>query len=90
MSRLGGAEQLGGDVVDPDAGAGLAARQVLELARRPADGEHLQPTVPLEGREGQLTLPGELLQVGLRLTGPVLLGLALLSVLGRVNGSEGR
>jgi len=40
--------------------------------------------VPLEGREGQPTLPGELLQVGLRLTGPVLLGLALLSVLGRV------
>jgi hypothetical protein len=48
----------------------------------------LQATVSLEGRarqfSGQLTLPGELLRVGLRLTGPVLLGLALLSIRGRV------
>jgi hypothetical protein len=43
-----------GDVVDPDAGAGLAARRVLELARRPAAGEHLQATVSLEGRARQL------------------------------------
>ncbi len=48
----------------------------------------LQATVSLEGKahqlSGQLTLPGELLRVGLRLTGPVLLGLALLSIRGRV------
>jgi hypothetical protein len=48
----------------------------------------LQATVSLEGKarqlSGQLTLPGELLRVGLRLTGPVLLGLALLSVRNRV------
>ncbi len=48
----------------------------------------LQSTVSLEGRarqlSGQLTLPGELLRVGLRFTGPVLLGLAVLSVRGRV------
>ncbi len=33
---------------------------------------------------GQLTLPGELLRVGLRFTGPVLLGLAVLSIRARV------
>jgi hypothetical protein len=48
----------------------------------------LQATVSLEGKapqlSGQLTLPGELLRVGLRFTGPVLLGLALLSLRGRV------
>jgi hypothetical protein len=48
----------------------------------------LQATVSLEGKarqlSGQLTLPGELLRVGLRFTGPVLLGLAVLSVRGRV------
>jgi hypothetical protein len=48
----------------------------------------LQATVSLEGKarqlSGQLTLPGELLRVGLRLTGPVLLGLAVLSIRGRV------
>jgi len=48
----------------------------------------LQATVSLEGKarqlSGQLTLPGELLRVGLRFTGPVLLGLALLSIRGRV------
>jgi hypothetical protein len=48
----------------------------------------LQATVSLEGKarqlSGQLTLPGELLRVGLRLTGPLLLGLALLSIRGRV------
>lgn len=40
----------------------------------------LQATVSLEGRaqqlSGQLTIPGELLWVGMRLTGPLLLGLA--------------
>ena len=48
----------------------------------------LQATVSLEGKarqlSGQLTLPGELLRVGLRFTGPVLLGLAVLSIRGRV------
>jgi uncharacterized protein YjbI with pentapeptide repeats len=48
----------------------------------------LQATVSLEGKarqlSGQLTLPGELLRVALRFTGPVLLGLALLSIRGRV------
>jgi uncharacterized protein YjbI with pentapeptide repeats len=48
----------------------------------------LQATVSLEGKarqlSGQLTLPGELLRVGLRLTGPVLLGLAVLSIRGRI------
>jgi uncharacterized protein YjbI with pentapeptide repeats len=48
----------------------------------------LQTTVSLEGKarqlSGQLTLPGEVLRVGLRLTGPVLLGLAVLSIRGRV------
>jgi hypothetical protein len=48
----------------------------------------LQATVSLEAKArqltGQLTLPGELLRVGLRLTGPVLLGLAILSIRGRV------
>ena len=48
----------------------------------------LQATVSLEGKarqlSGQLTLPGELLRVGLRFTGPVLLGLALLSIRSRV------
>jgi hypothetical protein len=48
----------------------------------------LQATVSLEGKarqlSGQLTLPGELLRVGLRLSGPVLLGLALLSIRNRV------
>jgi uncharacterized protein YjbI with pentapeptide repeats len=48
----------------------------------------LQATVSLEGKArqltGQLTLPGELLRVGLRLTGPVLLALALLSIRNRV------
>jgi uncharacterized protein YjbI with pentapeptide repeats len=48
----------------------------------------LQATVSLEGKapqlSGQLTLPGELFRVGLRFTGPVLLGLALLSIRGRV------
>jgi hypothetical protein len=50
----------------------------------------LQATVSLEGKarqlSGQLTLPGELLRVGLRFTGPVLLALAVLSIRGRVNG----
>jgi hypothetical protein len=48
----------------------------------------LQATVSLERKahqmSGQRTLPGELLRVGLRLTGPVLLGLALLSIGARV------
>jgi uncharacterized protein YjbI with pentapeptide repeats len=48
----------------------------------------LQATVSLEGKarqlSGQLTLPGELLRVGLRLTGPALLFLALLSIRNRV------
>jgi uncharacterized protein YjbI with pentapeptide repeats len=48
----------------------------------------LQATVSLEGKarqlSGQLTLPGELLRVGLRFTGPVLLALAVLSIRGRV------
>jgi hypothetical protein len=48
----------------------------------------LQATVSLEGKarqlSGQLTLPGELLRIGLRFTGPVLLGLAVLSIRGRV------
>jgi hypothetical protein len=48
----------------------------------------LQATVSLEGKarqlSGQLTLPGELLRVGLRLTGPLLLGLAVLSIRGRI------
>jgi uncharacterized protein YjbI with pentapeptide repeats len=48
----------------------------------------LQAAVSLEGKarqlSGQLTLPGELLRVGLRLTGPVLLALAVLSIRGRV------
>src|SRR6266540_2889581 len=48
----------------------------------------LQATVSLEGKarqlSGQLTLPGGLLRVGLRLSGPVLLGLALLSIRNRV------
>ena len=48
----------------------------------------VQAAVSLEGKarqlSGQLTLPGELLRVGLRLTGPVLLGLAVLSIRGRV------
>jgi len=48
----------------------------------------LQASVSLEGKarqlSGQLTLPGELLRVGLRFTGPVLLALAVLSVQGRV------
>lgn len=48
----------------------------------------LQATVSLEGKapqlSGQLTLPGELLRVSLRFSGPVLLGLALLSLRGRV------
>jgi uncharacterized protein YjbI with pentapeptide repeats len=48
----------------------------------------LQATVSLEGKarqlSGQLTLPGELLRVGLRLAGPLLLGLATLSIRGRI------
>jgi hypothetical protein len=48
----------------------------------------LQAAVSLEGKarqlSGQLTLPGELLRVGLRFTGPVLLALAVLSIRGRV------
>jgi hypothetical protein len=48
----------------------------------------LQATVSLEGKarqlSGQLTLPGELLRVGMRLIGPILLGLAVLSIRGRV------
>jgi uncharacterized protein YjbI with pentapeptide repeats len=48
----------------------------------------LQATISLEGRarqlSGQLTLPGELLRVGMRLMGPILLGLAVLSIRGRV------
>jgi uncharacterized protein YjbI with pentapeptide repeats len=48
----------------------------------------LQAAVSLEGKarqlSGQLTLPGELLRVGLRFTGPVLLFLALLSISNRV------
>lgn len=36
--------------------------------------------MPLGRQGGQLTLPGEPLRVGLRPTGPVLLGLALLPV----------
>jgi hypothetical protein len=48
----------------------------------------LQATVSVEGKarqlSGQLTLPGELLRVGLRFAGPLLLGLAVLSVRGRV------
>jgi uncharacterized protein YjbI with pentapeptide repeats len=48
----------------------------------------LQATVSLEGRarqlSGLLTLPGELLRVGMRLIGPILLGLAVLSIRGRV------
>ena len=48
----------------------------------------LQASVSLEGKarqlSGQLTLPGELLRVGLRFTGLVLLALAVLSVQGRV------
>jgi hypothetical protein len=48
----------------------------------------LQAAVSLEGKarqlSGQLTLPGELLRVGLRFTGPVLIGLAVLSIRGRV------
>jgi Pentapeptide repeats (9 copies) len=48
----------------------------------------LQATISLEGKArqltGQLTLPGELLRVALRFTGPVLLGLAALSVRSRV------
>ena len=48
----------------------------------------VQSTVSLEGRarqlSGQLTLPGELLRTALRLLGPLLLGLALLSVRNRV------
>jgi hypothetical protein len=48
----------------------------------------LQATVSLEGKarqlSGQLTLPGELLRVGMRLIGPILLGLAILSIRGRV------
>ena len=48
----------------------------------------LQATVSLEGKarqlSGQLTLPGELLRTGLRFAGPVLLGLAILSIRGRV------
>jgi hypothetical protein len=42
--------------------------------------------VSLEGKarqlSGQLTLPGELLRVGMRLVGPILLGLAALSIRG--------
>jgi uncharacterized protein YjbI with pentapeptide repeats len=48
----------------------------------------LQAAVSLESKarqlSGQLTLPGELLRVGLRFTGPVLIGLAVLSIRGRV------
>jgi hypothetical protein len=48
----------------------------------------LQATVSLEGKarqlSGQLTLPGELLRVGLRFAGPALLFLALLSIRNRV------
>lgn len=48
----------------------------------------VQSTVSLEGKarqlSGQLTLPGDLLRTALRLLGPLLLGLALLSVRNRV------
>jgi hypothetical protein len=47
-----------------------------------------QATISLEGKApqltGLLTLPGEMVRVLLRLTGPLLLGLALLSVRNRV------